>query len=919
MMESRKILRLLCAFGCLLLFAGCLPAASDQAPDLEEEVDSSGTGGDPDPDTTPTGPEWRCDVNGDGSVSLADAELAFAFVSEASAPTIDQFRQADVSPISDPDGDLDQTDVEILMRAVNGEDALCFIPGTPQLVPNHAAYEWQPPATLGVGAPYFPPGPFIDVTQLPTDCSDCVDAVADGVTNDAPAISRAIEYACVNGISNIYIPAGEYAIGPPTGGSSFSGIGYETYICPGTVEIFGDGESTVLMPNSTVGNYLLQVCYDWGNDILDGNANKSGVICDLAGQVYVPSSRLVVHDMTWYDPDPTLHSSQHIEESHGLKTAATLGSLEVYNITVIDIGDEAIDLSMHIESYAHLHHNEFYGVPSVGGGSAYAAYRSGIVIFENSIIDTLSGNGASSRWGSCFDINPNSMPGRPLREIVIRDNWCRGRRYGAKIILSGNDDESIDWLQITGNYLEVAPHRIDAATAASIRLRPNAMNENGAYILGGLISNNELYGRVLFDTDGIFDLAFDGNSVRQVKQIRDQRGIAAATATNPVVIQASHALEDGQEVNLLNVHGQVELNGRRFTVANSVPGNSGSFELVGEDGSGRTPGVWGAVEFEQPHYRMDQAEVVESDPPRIRMKGQNRLAVGDLIETSGLDTFEEIAGYHFRVTAVANSWVEFEVDREPEHSEDNSPDMRIWKVADGPGVLLRGRRISFTNNTVSGFADGCIEFYPFELSPGDSCEDGASHTIEMTIESNDFDCDGGQWDAPNYIIERPLWGTYCSPDAGETGNFSVTGNTFLVRDPLSHARGALSLLRRWLNVRFDENRIYRPSSGTDGRAVYIAEADDAVVARNEIRWAGEGVMLRNLDGALVEDNKIEQFGTGPYFDSGVTLHGVIGATVSQNTVCGSRYQPSEGVRVISGAANVLVANELVPAGCFNAP
>ncbi len=869
----------------------------------------------------PSGPEWGCDVDGDGMLTANDSEMAFAFVAGIQTPTAFEFNQADVSPIGHPDDVLDMSDVEVIARASTGEQDLCRIANAPPLELNNTPYEWQEPADLGVGDPVFPPGPYIDVTNLPVDCSGCPDAVADGVTNDAVAISLAIQYACQNGISNIYIPPGTYAIGHPQLTWGYSGIGYETYLCPGTVEIFGAGPETVLMPNSPVGNFLFQVCYDWGGDIPEGNANHTGVNCFQEDNVYVPTSRLVLHDMTWRDPDPYYNSSLYVEESHGLKVFPTLGSLEVYNIEVVDIGDEAFDLNMHEDSSTHLHHNEIYGVPSIGGGSAYAIYSGGDIFLENSIIDAQGGDWTSSRFGSCFDLNPNSVAGRRLRNIQIRDNWCRGRKFGAKVALTGADDEPIEWLELENNYIEIVPDRRDMNTqVAAIRLRPNKVGENDAYILGGLIQNNELRGPMRFDTDGIFDVEVRGNSVKPIRATTKQHGVISATATNPVRVTAIHSLADGQQVTFINVSGMTELNGRTFTVTNSQPGGyGGTFELLGENGEGRTPGLYGAIQYEVGAFPVTLAARIISDPPTMRMLVKQDLEVDDVIETSGFEQMPRYNNRRFKLTNATPNYIEFEIDDASDFPSDASPNMEIRLVQDGHGVHLRGRRIEFLNNTVSGFADSCVVVHPMATNTASSCAEGLYHSVDFSISANDFDCDGGQRDESHFIVAKPQFGEICGPDPAVGSRFVVTGNTVLVDEQPSWARGALEIGNAWPGVTVRHNRIYRHSTETDGVGISIAHAPDPDVRDNEVRWAGEGILVQALDGGLVEDNKVELFGTAPYFDSGITLNSVNGATVSQNTVCGNPNAEPDGIEINSGSNNALTGNSAIDAGCFAIP
>ncbi len=867
----------------------------------------------------PTGPQWACDVDGDGTLTASDSELAYAFVMQTRTPTSVEFRQADVSPIGHPDGVLDLSDVSVISRATAGEPDLCWITNEPPIDPIQDPYEWQQPETLGVGDPVFPDGPYVDVTNMPSECSGCPEAAGDGVTDDAEAISFAIRYACQNDISNVYIPPGNYAIGSRHRQWSYSGIGYETYQCPGTVEIFGAGPETVLMPKSPVGNFLFHVCYDWASDIPIGNPNHSGFNCYAEDNVYVPTSRLVLHDMTWLDPNPIYSSYLQREESHGLKVFPTLGSLEVYNITVVDLGDEAMDLNMHEDSHAHLHHNEFYGVPSIGGGSAYAAYSGGDIIFENSISDALEGSWGSSRFGSCFDINPNSVPGRRFRNVVIRDNWCRARSFGAKFALTGEDDQPIEWLQLENNHIEVSPDVRDLGDAASIRLVPNSIGENDAYILGGVIQDNELYGPLRFHGDGIFDVSVLGNSIYPARSIVGELAVISASPTNPVQIVAPHALVDGQQVKFVNVYGMTELIGNTYTVINSEPGQPGTFELLGENGVGRDAGANGTIQYFVAAAPVALAEPIDASPPTIRLTVDQDFTAGSLIETSGFEQLRAIDDRRFEVKAATSTHIDIEVDTALGSTPDVSPGMQIRLVPDGHGVDLRGRGITFGGNTVSGFADSCVVVHPVATNASTSCEEGLLHTVDVRVVDNDFDCDGGQLDDSHFILARPLFGQICDPDPGVPGEYIVSGNTFMVDEQPNWARGAVTIGNAWPNVVVADNQIYRPSTETEGKAIDIAYAPDPHVANNAVRWAGDGISLRSLEGAVVENNKVEQFGTAPYFAAGFTLTRVDRGTVHDNTTCGSSDGSPDGIEDNVGTNNSIVGNVVVSAGCFAAP
>ncbi len=66
----------------------------------------------------------------------------------------------------------------------------------------------------------------------------------------------------------------------------------------------------------------------------------------------------------------------------------------------------------------------------------------------------------------------------------------------------------------------------------------------------------------------------------------DSVSITGATQANPVVLTVtSHPFANGDVINVVNVSGMSELNGRQFTVANQT---TNTIELSGEDGTGHT-------------------------------------------------------------------------------------------------------------------------------------------------------------------------------------------------------------------------------------------------------------------------------------------------------------------------------------------
>lgn len=83
--------------------------------------------------------------------------------------------------------------------------------------------------------------------------------------------------------------------------------------------------------------------------------------------------------------------------------------------------------------------------------------------------------------------------------------------------------------------------------------------------------------------------------------------IMGATQANPIVITASHGLDDGDEIEIRNVLGMTEINRRRFSVTVIDPT---SFSLDDEDGTGHTAYASGGVFTAVPQLPSDLEDTV---------------------------------------------------------------------------------------------------------------------------------------------------------------------------------------------------------------------------------------------------------------------------------------------------------------------
>lgn len=111
--------------------------------------------------------------------------------------------------------------------------------------------------------------------------------------------------------------------------------------------------------------------------------------------------------------------------------------------------------------------------------------------------------------------------------------------------------------------------------------------------------------------------------------------ISSATAANPVVVttNAAHGLSNGEVVGIAGCN-QHQLNGRTFTVANKT---SNTFELSGEDGTGRTAGTAGLV-----NGKGTIANATQADPVVITTAAAHGLADGDVVYIRNVAGMTEI-------------------------------------------------------------------------------------------------------------------------------------------------------------------------------------------------------------------------------------------------------------------------------------
>lgn len=97
--------------------------------------------------------------------------------------------------------------------------------------------------------------------------SGLVPPVGDGIdgspngprTNDAPAITAAIQYACDEGYDIAYLGPGSYRIGTSgTNASFYSGVRIDAALCPNGIRFYGAGAGrTLLLANGEAGQYIV--------------------------------------------------------------------------------------------------------------------------------------------------------------------------------------------------------------------------------------------------------------------------------------------------------------------------------------------------------------------------------------------------------------------------------------------------------------------------------------------------------------------------------------------------------------------------------------------------------------------------------------------------------------------------------------
>lgn len=119
-----------------------------------------------------------------------------------------------------------------------------------------------------------------------------------------------------------------------------------------------------------------------------------------------------------------------------------------------------------------------------------------------------------------------------------------------------------DWTLVEISYAPTQDHPIDAAATA-----------------GGSTGSDTYEYKVTAIADETLE-----ESLAALSTV--SKTITDATQTNPVVVTATaHGFTDGNEIEIDGIVGMVELNGRRFKVANK---NDDDFELKGEDGINHT-------------------------------------------------------------------------------------------------------------------------------------------------------------------------------------------------------------------------------------------------------------------------------------------------------------------------------------------
>lgn len=164
--------------------------------------------------------------------------------------------------------------------------------------------------------------------------------------------------------------------------------------------------------------------------------------------------------------------------------------------------------------------------------------------------------------------------------------------------------------------------------------------------------------------------------------------ITAPTAANPVLMTiAVHGFSNGDKV-LIQDSAMVELNGRVFEVANAL---AGSFELLGEDGTGRSTGTGGTC-----------ARIYEIATPytSAQLAQLQYVQSADVLYLAHPD----VAPYKIERTS-DTAWTSTEIDFDaPPFRVENSSATTIYASAGtGAAVTLTASASVFTNDMIGSF------------------------------------------------------------------------------------------------------------------------------------------------------------------------------------------------------------------------
>lgn len=131
---------------------------------------------------------------------------------------------------------------------------------------------------------------------------------------------------------------------------------------------------------------------------------------------------------------------------------------------------------------------------------------------------------------------------------------------------------------------------------------------------------------------------------------------AVATRADPVVItSAAHGLSNGDSVNIIDVVGMIEINGRVFEIANKA---TNTFQLKDENGINHTTHL----------ASKSISGVTEAGPAVVTTTAAHGLATGDVVNITGITGMTELNDRRFTVTVLTTTTFELDDEDSTNHT-----------------------------------------------------------------------------------------------------------------------------------------------------------------------------------------------------------------------------------------------------------